>query len=180
MIRRVALLAAALALPAVASAQALDRCVPQEEAAALVTFALPTMVEQLAKRCGPELPPQAYLPRYAHDLADRYRPDAAAAWPIARRAIGDLFQRFLGQPMPSDMNSDMVRVLTEPALAGLLASRIKTSDCAIADRAIANLGAVSGREVGNLVALGAAIADRKGQGIAGVLRVCRPEDTRRP
>ncbi len=30
-------------------------------------------------------------------LADRYQPDAAAAWPTVRRTIGDFFAQFLGQ-----------------------------------------------------------------------------------
>ena len=70
--------------PAIAVAQS-PACVPQDQAAALVTFALPTLVQQLAVRCGPEIPRGAYLTVNATSLADRYRPDAAAAWPTARR-----------------------------------------------------------------------------------------------
>jgi hypothetical protein len=146
---------------------------PQPQAAALVSFALPMLVSQLAVRCRDDLPPNAYLEVNAGALSDRYRPDAAAAWPMARRAIGQLFTQFLGQPMPADMNSDLIRTLAEPALAGLLAKRIKRQDCATADAAIADLAPLSGRAVGRLAALAAAEADRKGDGLAGLLKVCR-------
>lgn len=160
--------------PAVAAAQ-LPGCVPQPQAAALVTFALPTLVQQLASRCGPELPRGSYLLTNAGPLADRYRPDADAAWPEARRAIARIFTQFLGQEMPPEMNSDMVRILAEPALGTLLAKQVSTSDCAAADAAIASVAPLSGRDLGRLAAIAAAVADRKGSGIAGVLKVCRPE-----
>lgn len=161
-----------------AAAQPSLQCVPKEEAAALVTFALPTVVERLAERCRPALPASAYLSTYSGQLADRYRPDAASAWPTARRAIGRLFSQLLGQSMPAEMNSDMIRQLAEPAIASLLADKVKTTDCATASEALQSLSALSGRDVGKLAALGATIADRKGEGIAGVLKVCRPGDVR--
>lgn len=160
--------------PAVAAAQ-VPGCVPQSQAAALVTFALPTLVRQLAGRCGPELPRGSYLLANAGLLADRYRPDADAAWPEARRAIARVFTQFLGQEMPPEMNSDMVRIIAEPAIGTLLAKQISTDDCAAADAAVASVAALSGRDLGRLAAIAAAVADRKGSGIAGVLKVCRPE-----
>jgi hypothetical protein len=169
-----------MALPAMAVAQTPPppTCMPQAQAGALVTFALPTLVQQLALRCREDLPPTAYLIANAGALADRYRPGAAAAWPMARRAIGQIFTQFLGQPMPDDMNSDLIRVLAEPALAGLLAKRVQRQDCATASAAIADTAALSGRAIGRLVALAVTVADKKGNGIAGVLKVCKPEEDR--
>jgi hypothetical protein len=174
--KRAKALLALVTLPAMAAAQtpSAPACMPQPQAAALVTFALPMLVQQLADRCRAELPATAYLEVNATALADRYRPDAAAAWPLARRAIAQIFTQFLGQPMPAEMNSELVRTLAEPALAGLLAKQVRRSDCATADAAIADVSALSGRAVGRLAAIAVTVADRKGQGIAGVLRVCRP------
>ena len=166
-----------VACPALAAAQA-PVCVPQSQAAALVTFALPTLVTQIAQRCQAELPPNAYLLANAQALADRFRPDADAAWPEARRAIGGLFSKFLGQPMPPDMNSDMIRLLAEPALGALLAKQVSPRDCMTADEAVSTVAPLRGRDLGRLAALAAAIADRKGTGIAGILRVCKPGDDR--
>lgn len=162
-------------IPALAAAQtpALPGCMPQAQAAALVTFALPVMVTRLADRCREQLPPNAYLEANAGALSDRYAPDSAAAWPVARQAIAKIFTQVLGQPMPREMNSDMVRTLAEPMLAGLLAKQIHRDDCATADTAIADLAPLSGRAIGRLAALAVTIADRKGQGIAGVLKVCK-------
>jgi hypothetical protein len=158
--------------PAVALAQTPD-CMPQPEAAALVTFALPTLVERVGRRCGEVLPPDAYIVANGRALADRYAPDSAAAWPLARRAIGGIFQKFLGQPMPAEMNSDMVRALAEPALGGFLAKQVSREDCFVANEAVTDARALSGTDVGRLVVLAATIADKKDKGIAGVLRVCK-------
>ncbi|WP_294391856.1 hypothetical protein [uncultured Sphingomonas sp.] len=160
------------AVPGMAAAQT-PACVPQDQAAALVTFALPTMVEQLANRCTAELPPSAYLIANATRLAERYRGDSTAAWPVARKAIAGLFTQFLGQPMPAEMNSDMVRTLAEPMLGGMLAKQIDHEDCGVADRAITDVAQLSGRAIGRLAVLAVTVADRKDKGIAGMLHVCR-------
>ena len=162
------------AMPSVALAQAPD-CMPQNQASALVTFALPTLVERLGQRCSEVLPPNAYIVANATALADRYAPDSAAAWPQARRAIGMIFQKFLGQPMPPDMNSDTIRVLAEPAIGGLLAKQISRDDCFIANEAIMSGRALSGTDIGRLAVLGVSIAERKGKGLAEVLKICKLE-----
>ena len=162
------------AMPSVALAQAPD-CMPQNQAAALVTFALPTLVERLGQRCSEVLPPNAYLVANATALADRYAPDSAAAWPQARRAIGMIFQKFLGQPMPPDMNSETIRVLAEPTIGSFLAKQINRDDCFIANEAIMNARALSGTDVGRLTVLAVSIAERKGKGLAEVLRICKLE-----
>ncbi|QJU59408.1 hypothetical protein HL653_18065 [Sphingomonas sp. AP4-R1] len=172
--KRLALALAAFALPSAVSAQTL-RCIQQDQAAALVTFALPSLVQGLAQRCGPELRSNSYLMANAGALADRYRPDAAAAWPAARTAIAGIFTQFLGQEMPPEMNSDLVRQLAEPLLGNLLAKRISTTDCVAADSAISAAAVLPGRNVGRLAIVAIMLADRKDKGIAGVLHICRPE-----
>lgn len=162
------------ALPSMALAQTSD-CLPQPQASALVTYALPTLVEKLGRRCAEVLPPTAYVVANADALADRYRPDSAAAWPRARQAIGMIFEKFLGQPMPADMNSDAVRVLAEPLIGGFLAKQIDRNDCFVANEAIMDARALSGADVGRLTVLAVTIAERKGKGLAQVLKICRLE-----
>jgi hypothetical protein len=162
------------AMPSVALAQAPD-CMPQHQAAALVTFALPTLAEKLGKRCGEVLPPNAYIVANAMDLADRYRPDSAAAWPQARHAIGMIFEKFLGQPMPPDMNSDAIRMLAEPAIGSLLAKQINRDDCFVANEAITDARNLSGADVGRLTVLAVSIAERKGKGLTEILKICHLE-----
>ncbi|PTQ10246.1 hypothetical protein CLG96_14140 [Sphingomonas oleivorans] len=179
MIKRLILAALLTAsLPAAAVAQTASRCMPNDEAAGLVTFALPTLVERLAERCRPTLPGNAYLSASSVAIADRYRADAASAWPVARKALEKLFDQFMGQPMPADFNSELARQLAGPMIATLLAEKVKTEDCAAASQTLETLTRLSGRETGRLVALAAAVADRKGDGIAGALRVCKPGMTR--
>jgi hypothetical protein len=174
--KRFALTIAALALPSAAigqSALPAARCIRQDEAAALVTFALPTLVHGLAQRCAAVLPPNAYLIANAGALADRYRSDADAAWPQVRRTIGGLFSQILGQPMPAEMNGEMLRVLAEPLLGKALAKQVHTQDCGKADAAVAAAAPLPGRNVGALAAMAILIADKKDKGIAGILHLCR-------
>lgn len=174
--KRIGLALAVVVLPTASIAQA-PRCITQDQAASLVTFALPTLVQGLAQRCSQVLPPNAYLVANAQALADRYQGDADAAWPVTRRTIGGFFETLLGQPMPPEMNGDLLRVLVEPMLGKLLARQISTSDCATVDMAVSAAAPLPGRNVGKLAAMAAMIADKKDKGIAGVLHLCRP-DTR--
>jgi hypothetical protein len=162
------------ATPSMAMAQASD-CMPQHQAAALVTFALPTLAEKLGKRCSEVLPPSAYIVANGPALADRYAPDSAAAWPEARRAIGSIFQKYLGQPMPPDMNSQGIRALAEPMLGSLLAKQISRDDCFVANEAVMDARNLSGADVGRLTVLAISIAERKGKGLAEILKICRLE-----
>src|SRR6187402_977939 len=163
-VKRIGFALALVATPSLAAAQAPD-CLPQPQAAALVTFALPTLVQKLGNRCSEVLSPNAYIVANAMNLADRYRPDSAAAWPQARRAIGVIFQKFLGQPMPPEMNSDAIRMLAEPALGGLLAKQVNRNDCFVANEAIQGARAVSGTDLGRLAVLALTVAERKGKGL---------------
>ena len=162
------------AMPSMAFAQTAD-CMPQRQAAALVTFALPTLAEKLGKRCSEVLPPNAYIVANADALADRYAPDSAAAWPEARRAIGMIFEKYLGQPMPPDMNSQGIRALAEPMLGSLLAKQINRDDCFVANEAIMDARNLTGTDVGRLAVLAISIAERKGKGLAEILKICRLE-----
>lgn len=175
--KRIALALAAIAFPTTTIAQgpAGPRCITQDQAAALVTFALPTLVEGLAQHCEGVLPPNAYLEANARSLSSRFQPDADAAWPLARRTIASFFGQLLGQPMPDEMNSDMLRILAEPLLGKALAKAVSKSDCVMVDAAIQSAAPLPGRNLGRLAALAAMIADKKDKGIAGVLHICRPE-----
>jgi hypothetical protein len=53
---------------------------------------------------------------------------------------------------------------------------VNRSDCHVADAAVANVAPLTGRQIGRLAAIAATIADRKGKGIAGVLKVCKAGD----
>jgi len=136
---------------------------------------LPTLAEKLGNRCSEVLPPNAYIVANGRALADRYAPDSAAAWPEARRAIGMVFQKFLGQPMPAEMDSQGIRALAEPLLGGLLAKQINRDDCFVANEAVMDARNLSGADVGRLTVLAISIAERKGKGLAEILKICRLE-----
>ncbi|NIJ06610.1 hypothetical protein FHS31_000192 [Sphingomonas vulcanisoli] len=163
-----------LTLPTASIAQA-PRCISQGQAASLVTFALPSLVQGVARRCANSLGPNAYLSINAEALARRYQPDADAAWPLARRTMAGFFSQLLGQPMPEEMNSDVLRMLLEPMLGKLLAKAVNIGDCGTINAAITQAAPLPGHNLGELAAMAATIADKKDKGIAGVLHICRPE-----
>lgn len=165
---------AAMSLPTASIAQA-PRCITQNQAASLVTFALPSLVQGVGQRCERVLGPNAYLTINAPALSRRYTPDADAAWPLARRTIAGFFETLLGQPMPEEMNSDMLRMLVEPMMGKLLAKAVNISDCGTINSAITQAAPLPGHNLGELAAMAAMIADKKDKGIAGVLHICRPE-----
>ena len=165
---------AAIALPAASIAQT-PRCVTQDQAASLVTFALPSLIEGVAQRCERAIGPSAYLTINATALARRYQPDADAAWPLARRTIAGFFEPLLGQPMPEDMNSDVLRILLEPIMGKLLAKAVNIGDCGMINAAITQAAPLPGHNLGELAAMAAMIADKKDKGLAGVLHICRLE-----
>ena len=84
------------------------------------------------------------------------------------------FQR-LGQPMPPDMNSQGIRALAEPMLGSLLAKQINRDDCFVANEAIMDARNLTGTDVGRLAVLAISIAERKGKGLAEILKICRLE-----
>jgi len=86
-----------------------------------------------------------------------------------------IFQKFLGQPMPPDMNSETIRILAEPTIGSFLAKQVNRDDCFVANEAIMDARAVSGTDVGRLAVLAVSISERKGKGLAEVLKLCRLE-----
>lgn len=74
-------LAALIALPAQALAQ--PGCLTRGEAESLVTALLPSLILHVGAQCAPVLAPDAALVERGDALAERYRPAAEEARPVA-------------------------------------------------------------------------------------------------
>lgn len=109
-------------------------CVGEQEAEALITFLLPTAIEEAQSQCAGALAPGAVLRTDGGRIADALRADADRAWPrvgaTVRRMIGGMAQ-FLGP--------DALRQLTRDGFREQLARRIAPDDCRRADRLVAIL-----------------------------------------
>ncbi len=99
-------------------------CLNQQEAEALVTFALPTAVRAVTSKCTPVLPATTALVQSGPVIAARYQVDADKAWPMARlevaKALGD----------------SVARGLIDGAIGTGLVEKLKPSDCAKVDRIV--------------------------------------------
>lgn len=142
-----ALLAAATPGAAIAQGNA---CLQPREAEDLVVFVLPSLLGGMARKCGPLLPKGAMLTQSGASLAQRYRPDADAAWPRAKTA----FVKISGQDKSMGFLSDEVlRSVIEEASTAAIVSEFKAKDCTMIDRFVDALSPLPARNMGKLVAL---------------------------
>lgn len=141
------LLAATMPVAALAQGNA---CLQPKEAENLVVFILPSLLDGMARKCAPLLPSGAMLTRSGASLAQRYRPDADAAWPSARSA----FVKIAGQDKSMGFLSDEVlRGVVEEASTAAIVADFKAKDCTMVDRFVDALSPLPARNMGKLVAL---------------------------
>jgi hypothetical protein len=145
------LLAALLsaAMPGAAVAQS-STCLQAKEAEDLVVFVLPSLLDGMTRRCGPLLPRTAALTVSGSSLAQRYRPDADAAWPNAKTA----FVKISGQEKSMGfLSDDVLRGVIQEASTAAIVSEFKAKDCTMIDRFVDALSPLPARNMGKLVAL---------------------------
>lgn len=88
--------AATLALGALLSAQAAQAatppCLESAEVNAMVTYALPAVMDSAMTFCAPHLAPQGFFAREGQGLVQRYAQAKPGAWPRAKAALLKLAQ----------------------------------------------------------------------------------------
>jgi hypothetical protein len=164
-------LAAALALPAQAMAQAAKPCLTAAEAEGLATFALPALIEGLSSQCAASLPATAPLVQSGKLIAAKYQPDADRAWPAA----GAAFDKLSGMKMSAAMGQAGLRGLLNGALTAGIAKDMKPGTCTTVDRFVDILQPLPASNMARLVV---AFLELGGQGKAGTnnnpLNICAP------
>jgi len=126
---RLALALVALALPAQASAAAVEQsCVTPAEGQALITSFLPDLIRTATNTCRTSLPADAFLVRSGSALADRYKTVADQAWKTTRPVLGKL----VGKDMSvfSRLDDETVRKVFASGVAEKMEGTIKAKDCA--------------------------------------------------
>lgn len=174
------MLAAALALavaaaPAMAEAADQQTCVTQAEFAALVGYALPTVLGQVGQTCAASLPADAYLKINAAAVTAHYAPYKPAAWPGAKAAFMKL-----GGGRGGDADK-LIGALPDEALQGIidatipqiLGSKIKTKDCRTIDRAVQLLAPLPPENTSALVSLIVAAATADKPATSSSLQICQ-------
>ena len=124
--------AALFALPSQAVALSAKACLTPVEAEALVTYALPSALRAMTKKCAPVLPATTALIKSGPVIAARYQVDADKAWPVARVA----FDKVSGLELAGILGDPAAKGLIEAAFATGLADKVKPEDCPKVDRFI--------------------------------------------
>jgi hypothetical protein len=128
-----------VAAPTAAQAQT-TTCLTEPEATALFEYALPELLNSVAKTCGPALPKSAFLTSQAAELVARYRASGGTSWPLAKAAFlksaGDDEE---GAKVLAALPDDAMKSLLGAGLAAAITGDIKPADCERADKLIAAL-----------------------------------------
>ena len=176
-VRISALAAAAIAMPAQAAATAEAQCLAPAEVRALATFAMPSVLTGLIDRCTPEVGASGFMATQGRDLVANYAAHKDAAWPTARKA----FFRLAGSKSDSSEATDMMAKMPDAALqpfvegmiGGMIGSKLKSGQCAIADKMMRLLAPLPPENTSELLGtiLELAGADKKSG--PGGLAICK-------
>lgn len=136
--RGAALAAVAVAMPAQAAAAEAAQCLSPVELRALATFAMPSVLTGVIDHCTPEVGAAGFMSTQGRSLIASYAAHKDSAWPTARQA----FFRLAGSKSGSSETSDMLAKMPDAALqpfvegmiGGMVGSKLKPGQCAIADK----------------------------------------------
>lgn len=174
--RTAAAIAAMLAMTGNAVA-AEKPCLQAAEAQALLTAVLPGTLDAVADRCRPVLPAGSTMAESARAMADRYQPDADAAWPLAREAFGKL-----SSPAALRLFGDEgARKLLVTGVSSAIANDLKPESCVTVARFIDALEPLPARNmamlVGALIDIGA--SQKAGEIDKAPFKICPAATARR-
>jgi hypothetical protein len=171
--RRAVLAFTMVTFPAAAiAAEAEKPCMEPAEAQALVTFILPGAFDALTDQCKATLPADAVLTRSGKALAERYRPEADAAWPIAKMA----FSKVTDTSVLKLLDDATLKKLVLAGIAGELPKQVKPKDCVTVDRFVTALEPLPAKNIalllGALIDLGSREDGRSAR--PSPFKICQP------
>lgn len=146
-----------LALP-IPGGSAEKACVTRPQLEALITYALPSIIEQVSRICAPSLKPDAFLRTSSSQLAAHYRADSERHWPVARSAVASL----AGQDI-SGLGEQTEKAMVTSMVGIGIASAIKSKDCGDVDEVVELLSPLPAANLGRLTAMLAIIGSRDGE-----------------
>lgn len=135
----------------------------------LVRIALPDAIDGLAARCGPALPPDAFLPSEGKALAMRYRQEAPVDPARARAAI----QAATGQDLSSIASDDTIDTMARQLIADQISQRLPLGDCREADTLVSLAAQLHADDMARAIVL---ILEMAPPGRIKGLAVCHPSD----
>ena len=142
------------ATSSMAAAQAAPKCLTEPEATALFEYAMPELLDSVAKKCGPALPAQAFLSTQATQLVTRYRASAAPKWPTAKAAM--IKAAGGGEEEKTDkifnaLPDDTLKSLLTAGVAAAITGDIQPTSCARIDKLTAALAPLPPSNVSQII-----------------------------
>lgn len=141
------LLAAAALIPTTQTAA--PPCLTRAEVIDATYAFLPIALDEVAEKCRPVLPPNAYLLNGGHALSERLKAQGGPHWTSAIRA----FARMGGEKMPEGVSqATMIQLFREMA-RGEFVDKLKPTDCADANELAELLAPLPVENIGGLLGL---------------------------
>ncbi len=174
--RVAALTAAAIAMPAQAAAAEAE-CLAPAEVRALATFAMPSVLTGLIDHCAPKVGASGFMSTQGRGLVASYAAHKDAAWPVARKA----FFRLAGSKSDSSEATDMMAKMPDAALqpfvegmiGGMIGSKLKPGQCAVADRMMRLLAPLPPENTSELLGTILELAEGDKKSGPGGLAICK-------
>ena len=175
-VRIAALAAAAFAMPAQAAA-AEAQCLAPAEVRALTTFAMPSVLTGLIDRCTPEVGSSGFMSTQGRGLVASYAAHKDAAWPTARKAFFRIAATKSGGDEASDMMAKMPDAALQPfvegMIGGMIGSKLKPGQCAIADKMMRLLAPLPPENTSELLGTILELAEGDKKPGPGGLAICK-------
>ena len=176
--RCAALAAAAVAMPAQAAAQVAGaQCLVPAEVRALATFAMPSVLIGLIDRCAPEVGATGFMTTQGRNLIASYAAHKDSAWPTARQAFFRLAKSKGDSGEATDMMAKMPDAALQPfvegMIGGMIGSKLKPGQCAIADKMMRLLAPLPPENTSELLGTIIELAEGDKKSGPGGLAICK-------
>lgn len=142
-------------------------CMTRPQLEALITYALPSLIEGIARKCSGTLAPDAFLRTSSGALAERYRADSERHWPMARSAVLSMAGQELG-----GLGEDTEKAMVTSMVGIGIASAIEPKDCGDVNDAVELLSPLPADNLGRLTAMLAIIGSKDDKAGESPFAIC--------
>ncbi|SNS06511.1 hypothetical protein SAMN06295912_101119 [Sphingomonas laterariae] len=150
-----------------AKGEAASACITRPQLEGLITYALPSLIEGVAKKCAGSLAESSFLRRSAPALAERYRLDSDRHWPMARAAVTSMAGTDI-----SSLGETTEKAMVTSIVGVAIAESIKPSDCGSVDEAVELLSPLPAANLGKLTAMLAILGSKDDQPGESAFAIC--------
>jgi hypothetical protein len=130
-------------------------CISKAQVRDMVMVLSPYLIDALARKCGPALPPAAFLNSGAKPMSARLRAESAGREASAANA----FRAFAGDKVPPVDDQAALLTVMGQMLGGLATAKLPVDKCAGISSMIEAMSPLPAQNLGQLFASGLEMAD---------------------